>query len=65
MFLLTADCMAEKGTVVPRSSDTRVASGAAAAALGAGTGALVPAGGADGAEGAAAAGAAHNRQMLH
>ena len=58
MFLLTADCMAEKGTVVPRSSDTLVASGAAAG-LGAGAaGALAAAGAADDAIGAAGAGAA-------
>lgn len=59
MFLLTADCMAEKGTVVPRSSETRVASGAAAA-LGAGTAALEAAGGADG---TAAAGATRNTHV--
>lgn len=50
MFLLTADCMAEKGTVVPRSCDTVVAAGAASAALGAG-------GPLEGAAAAAAAGA--------
>ncbi len=38
MFLLTAACMAVKGTVVPRSSDTVVAAGAGAG-LGAGAGA--------------------------
>jgi hypothetical protein len=63
MFLLTADCMAEKGTVVPRSSDTRVASGAAAAALGAGAGALAAAGGASGDEGAAAGAACNTRAL--
>jgi hypothetical protein len=61
MFLLTADCMAEKGTVVPRSSETRVASGAAAA-LGAGAEALAAAGGASGDEGATA-GAARNTHV--
>ena len=58
MFLLTAFCIAVKGTVVPRSSDTLVASAAAGAGLGAAAGcagAGAEGAGADGADGAGAA----------